>query len=78
MRWIRFLPAHAAGGIVWAGIYTLAAYVPGDVLTHLSGTIDVAIGGMAFLGVAAALFTVARQAGRLDLRAEAAYPGPLE
>ena len=78
MRWIRFLPANAGGGIVWAGIFTLAAYLAGDALTHLLGTIDLVIGGMAFLGVAAALFLVGRQAGRLELRAEAAYPGPLE
>ena len=25
MRWHRFLPANAAGGIIWAGVYTLAA-----------------------------------------------------
>lgn len=78
MRWIRFLPANAAGGIVWAGIYTLAAYLVGDALTHLSGTIDLIAGGMALLGATAALLVVGRQAGRLELRAEAAYPGPLE
>ena len=78
MRWIRFLPANAAGGIVWAGIYTLAAYLAGDALTHLSGAIDWIIGGMALLGATVALLAVGRRAGRLELRAEAAYPGPLE
>lgn len=78
MRWIQFLPANAAAGIVWAGIYTLAAYLAGDALTHLSGTIDLIIGGMALLGATAALLAVGRRAGRLELRAEAAYPGPLE
>jgi membrane protein DedA with SNARE-associated domain len=78
MRWPRFLPANAAGGIVWAGAYTLAAYLAGDALTHLSGTIDLVIGGVALLGAAAGLYLLGRQAGRLELRAEAAYPGPLE
>ena len=78
MRWIRFWPANAAGGIIWAGTCTLAAYLAGDVLTRLSGTIDLAMGGMAILGVAVALLVVGRQAARLELRAEAAYPGPLE
>jgi membrane protein DedA with SNARE-associated domain len=78
MRWIRFLPANAAGGIMWAGIYALAAYLAGDALTHMSGTIDVVIGGTALLAAVAALFVIGRQAGRLELRAEAAYPGPLE
>ncbi|MDR3034997.1 MAG: DedA family protein, partial [Kitasatospora sp.] len=27
MRWRRFLPANAAGGILWAAIYTFAAYL---------------------------------------------------
>ncbi len=78
MRWPRFLPANAAGGIVWAGAYTLASYLAGDALTHLSGTIDVVIGGVALLGAATGLYLLGRQAGRLELRAEAAYPGPLE
>jgi membrane protein DedA with SNARE-associated domain len=25
MRWRRFLPANASGGMVWAGIYTAAS-----------------------------------------------------
>ncbi len=29
MRWRRFLPANAAGGIVWAAIYTFAFYQAG-------------------------------------------------
>jgi membrane protein DedA with SNARE-associated domain len=78
MRWRRFLPANAAGGIVWAGIYTFAAYLAGNTLRRLSGTIDLAIGGAAILAVAAVLLIVRRQTGKLGERAEAAYPGPLE
>jgi membrane protein DedA with SNARE-associated domain len=78
MRWIRFLPANAAGGIVWAGFYTLAAYLAGNALTRLSGTIDFVVGGIALLGVATALFVIGRQTDRLACRAEAAYPGQLE
>ena len=29
MRWRKFLPANASGGIVWAAIYTAAAYLAG-------------------------------------------------
>ena len=78
MRWRRFLPANAAGGIVWAGIYTFAAYLAGNTLRRLSGTIDLAIGAAAILAVAAVLLIVRRQTGKLGERAEAAYPGPLE
>jgi membrane protein DedA with SNARE-associated domain len=78
MRWRRFLPANAAGGIVWAAVTTCAAYVAGNALTHLSATIGVVIGGLALLGLATALLLVGRRTSRLALRAEAAYPGPLE
>jgi len=77
MRWHRFLVANATGAIAWAGAYTLAAYLAGDTLRHLSGFIDLAIGGTAALTIAALLFILRRQAGRLALHAEAAYPGPL-
>jgi membrane protein DedA with SNARE-associated domain len=78
MRWRRFLPANSAGAIAWAGAYTLAAYLAGDTLRQLSGTIDLVIGGAAGLGLAATLLLVLRRhTGTLALRAEATYPGPL-
>jgi membrane protein DedA with SNARE-associated domain len=78
MRWRRFLPANAAGGIVWAGIYTLAAYLAGNALQRASHTIDLIIVGVAVLAVTGVVFLVRRQIARLGLLAEAAYPGSLE
>jgi membrane protein DedA with SNARE-associated domain len=78
MRWRRFLPANAAGGIVWAGIYTLAAYLAGNALQRASHTIDVIIVGVAVLAVTGVIFLVRRQIAKLGLLAEAAYPGSLE
>jgi membrane protein DedA with SNARE-associated domain len=78
MRWRKFLPANAAGGIVWAGIYTLAAYLAGNALQRASGTIDWALGGAAIVAVIAVWLLVRRQAGRFADRAEEAYPGPLD
>jgi membrane protein DedA with SNARE-associated domain len=78
MRWRKFLPANAAGGIVWAGIYTLAAYLAGNALQRASHTIDLIIVGVAVLAVAGVIFVVRRQIAKLGLLAEAAYPGPLE
>jgi membrane protein DedA with SNARE-associated domain len=78
MRWRLFLPANAAGGIVWAGIYTLAAYLAGDALQHLSATINWILAGLAVVAVVAVLLVVRRQFDRLAERAEAAYPGPLD
>ena len=78
MRWRKFLPANASGGIVWAGIYTSAAYLAGDTLSRLSGTIDLVVGGLAVFAIVAVLILVRRQVDKLADRAEAAYPGPLE
>ena len=78
MRWRKFLPANATGGIVWAGIYTAAAYLAGNALQRASGTIDLALGIAAVIAIAAVLLLVRRQTGKLAVRAEAAYPGPLE
>ncbi len=78
MRWRKFLVANASGGILWAGIYTLASYLAGNALQRVSGTIDLVIVGVAVLAVAVVLLFVRRQIGKLGLRAEAAYPEPLQ
>ncbi len=78
MRWRKFLPANAAGGIVWAGIYTLIAYLAGKALQRASGTIDLVLGGAAVVAIIVVVLLVRRQASRLADRAEAAYPGPLD
>jgi membrane protein DedA with SNARE-associated domain len=78
MRWRRFLPANAAGGILWAAIFTFAAYLAGNALQRASRTIDLIIVGVAVLAVTGVIFVVRRQTARLGQQAEAAYPGPLE
>ena len=71
-------PANAAGGILWAGIYTFAAYLAGNALQRASHTIDLIIVGVAVLAVTGVIFVVRRQTAKLGLQAEAAYPGPLD
>jgi membrane protein DedA with SNARE-associated domain len=78
MRWRMFLPANAAGGIVWAGIYTLAAYLAGNALQRASSTINWILGGVAVVAFVVVVLVVRRQFDRLADRAEAAYPGPLD
>jgi membrane protein DedA with SNARE-associated domain len=78
MRWRRFLPANAAGGILWAGGYTLAAYLAGSALQRASGTISLIFAGAAVVAVAVGVMLIRRQTGKLGAQAEAAYPGPLE
>ena len=78
MGWRKFLPANAAGGIIWAGIYTAVSYLAGNWLQRTSGTIDWILGGAAVVAIVAVWLLVRRQAGRLAERAELAYPGPLD
>lgn len=78
MRWRRFLPANAAGGIIWSAVYTFAAYAIGDTFKKASGKINIVLGICAVVAIMTALAFVRRQTGRLSVKAEAAYPGPLE
>lgn len=78
MRWHIFLVANAAGGILWAAIYTFAAYLAGSAFERLSKTLNIVllIGGV--IAIVAALLTVRHQFSKYADRAEEAYPGPLE
>ena len=78
MRWRKFLPANAAGGIVWAGIYTIVSYMAGHWLQQASGTIDWILGGAAVAAIVVVWLVVRRKSGQLADRAEEAYPGPLD
>jgi membrane protein DedA with SNARE-associated domain len=78
MRWRIFLPANALGGIVWAGGYTLAAYLAGMALQRVSGTLSLIFIGVAVLGIVVTVIVIRRQTASLAERAEAAYPGPLD
>ena len=78
MRWRWFVVANASGGIVWAGVFTLASYLAGSALQRASGTITWVLAGAAVLAIAAGVLLARRQTGRLAARAEAAYPGPLK
>jgi membrane protein DedA with SNARE-associated domain len=77
MRWSKFLPANAAGGILWAAVYALAAYLAANALRQVSGTITLVLAALAIVAMAVVLVQVRRQTRRLAVRAEAAYPGPL-
>jgi membrane protein DedA with SNARE-associated domain len=78
MRWRRFLPANAAGGIVWAAIWTFAAYLAGNALKRASGIINLVFIGAAVIAIVIAILVVRRQTSKFADRAEQAYPGPLE
>jgi membrane protein DedA with SNARE-associated domain len=78
MRWRLFLPANFAGGVTWAGIYTLASYLAGSALERVSSTIAWVLGGVTVVAIIAGLAVLRRQYARLAIRAERAYPGRQE
>jgi len=77
MRWRKFLPYNAAGGTIWAALYTFTSYSVGNVINRASKPIDVGLGIIAVVAIVITVMVVRRQADRLSVRAEAAYPGPL-
>lgn len=77
MRWKKFLPYNAAGGIIWAAIYTFTSYSVGNVINRASKPIDVGLGILAVVAITITVMVIRRQADRLSVKAEAAYPGPL-
>lgn len=78
MNWRRFAVANAAGGIIWAAIYTTAAYFAGAALERFSGPISLILGAIAAAAIVAGFILTRRRMAALTVRAEAAYPGPLD
>jgi len=77
MHWRRFLAFNAAGGVLWAAVYSFTSYQVGNALRQASGTIDLCLGIAAVIALVGAFLVVRHHAGRLTATAEAAYPGPL-
>jgi len=77
MRWRRFLPFNATGGVLWAAIYTFVPYELGRTIDELSHVLDIALGVAAVVVVVAVILAVRRKARQLADEAEATYPGPL-
>lgn len=78
MPWPRFLAYNAAGGILWAALYGYGAYVLGDQVHRLTGSVGKALGVLAALAVIAAIVFLKRNEQRLEEEAEAAMPGLLD
>jgi membrane protein DedA with SNARE-associated domain len=77
MPWRKFLVFNAAGGIIWAAIYTFLAYAIGNSLRNASGTINLALAAVAVAAIVVVILLVRRKSRQLEALAEAAYPGPL-
>ena len=78
MPWWRFLFFNAAGGVIWAAVYGLAAYELGHQIEQLRAS--VAIGGLVLAAIAAivAFRFVRHHQAELQAEAERAMPGPIQ
>ena len=78
MSWPRFVVFNAAGAILWATSYGLAAHYFGkriETLTRPIGLMLLVIGTIIFVG---AVWFIRRHEAELSLQAERAFPGPLK
>jgi membrane protein DedA with SNARE-associated domain len=78
MPWGRFFVYNASGGIVWATLYGTGAYYLGHEIERVGKTFGITIAVAAVIVVAAAFIFVRRSESRLEEKADAAFPGPLE
>ncbi|HXZ99630.1 MAG TPA: DedA family protein [Candidatus Binatia bacterium] len=73
-----FLGYNAAGSLVWAVAYGLAAYAASSAFQALSGWLAIGFGIVAVVIVVLAVVAIRRQERRLEAVAEREFPGPLE
>jgi membrane protein DedA with SNARE-associated domain len=77
MEWLRFLVWNASGAVVWASIYTFGSYAAGNAIKSASKTANYILAGVAVVAIVASFVVIRRKVHQLEMRAEAAYPGPL-
>ncbi len=77
MTWRRFLPFNAAGGILWAALYSFVPYSLGSTVNKLSTVASFVFGGLALVAVVIAVLIIRRKTNQMVQAAELAYPGPL-
>ena len=70
MDWWRFLLFNASGGIVWATVYGLAAYVFGEQIVRLRGPAVIISLVIASLAAAKLVFWVRRHEATLQAEVE--------
>ena len=78
MSWPRFVVFNAAGGILWAACYGLAAFYFGKQIETLTRPV-----GLTLLVIATVIFLVSfwfirRHEAELTMKAERAFPGPVK
>ncbi len=74
MRWRDFLVYNAAGGIVWATLYGLGAFLLGNAVHQLTGTIGKVLVGLAIVVLIAFAVFLKRNEARLEEEAKREMP----
>jgi membrane protein DedA with SNARE-associated domain len=77
MPWRRFLLANAAGGILWATVLGLGAYMFGEALRQATGLLTIGLGAVGLIAVVGAVLFLRAHEAQLEIEAERAVPGPL-
>lgn len=77
-EWKKFIIYNAAGGILWATFYGVAAYFFGDLLRRAEGAITYAGFGLAAIIIIGFYVLERRNRAQWKSRAEAIFPGPLK
>ena len=72
MEWKTFLLWNAVGGIMWASLYGIGAYLLGDAMKRLAGPIGIGIGCVAAVVIVAAVIALRRNEKHLENKAEQA------
>lgn len=74
MSWSRFLIANAAGGALWAALYTYGAYLLGSRASRVGTTITIVGSALAVVLALTAILVVRRSFDRLQQRANRLFP----
>lgn len=70
MEWRAFLLWNAVGGVVWTTLYAVGAYLLGNAMARLQGTIGIALAVAAVLSIGIAIYVLRRNEKRLEDKAE--------
>lgn len=69
MGWKSFLLWNAIGGVAWATLYGVGAFLLGNVVTRLAGPIGIALGVAAAVVIVVAIILLRRNEGALEEKA---------
>jgi len=78
MHWRRFLAFNASGGIVWATLFGVGAYLLGTTINKVNTVVTIVGACLGAITIVAFVVVTRRHMKVLREQAELAYPGPLD